>query len=242
MVAAMAVLSFIRHGQGSFGTDNYDRLSPHGHWQAETLGRYFANAGIVFDRLYCGELTRQRETAAGLNRALNGTAREPHILGALDEYPTKGVFGRYMPALLDENRELRDIFSADRTAAGRDRSLSRRVFFPVITRWMRDPGDESGDLEPFTAFRKRVMDAINDVANLAQTDQRIAMVTSAGVIAVAVQMALNLPPEAFARVAWQVHNASVTCLSVDHGTLDLLRFNSTQHLEATGRDDALTWL
>ncbi|MFK7887238.1 MAG: histidine phosphatase family protein [Gammaproteobacteria bacterium] len=238
----MTVLSLIRHGQGSFGTDNYDRLSPHGHWQAQTLGEYFASAGIAFDQLYCGALTRQRETAAGLNQALNGQAQTPRILPALDEYPTKGVFGRYMPPLLEADVELRDIFSRDRTAAGRDRSLSRRVFFPVITAWMNDTGEADGEFESFGGFCDRVSRAVTDVASQAEPDQRIAMVTSAGVIAVAVQMALNLPPETFARVAWQVHNASVTCLAIDHGTLELRRFNSTMHLEATGRADALTWL
>ena len=59
----MAELYLIRHAQASFGTADYDRLSPLGCRQAEVLGEYFRDCAIHFDAVYSGELERQRKTA-----------------------------------------------------------------------------------------------------------------------------------------------------------------------------------
>ena len=59
----MASVYVVRHGQASFGTDNYDRLSELGCRQAEVLGHYFDSRGLRFDAVYTGNLERQRKTA-----------------------------------------------------------------------------------------------------------------------------------------------------------------------------------
>lgn len=236
----MALVTLIRHGQGSFGTDNYDRLSDLGRWQAGTLGAHFKRAGVAFDAVHCGALTRQRQTADAVLAQMATADAAYRVDEGFDEYPTKPVFGRYMPAVLDSDAELREIFSRDRSAAGRDRALARRVFFPVLSAWQDDT--VASDLESFSGFRRRVTRSIETVAQSAVNGRREAVVTSAGVIAVAVMNALELPDSAFARLAWQVHNASVSNLSVDPAGLGLLQFNGTAHLEASGRNDALTWL
>src|SRR5690606_41408651 len=55
------MLLLVRHGQASFGTDDYDVLSSVGEEQARLLGR--ALAGVTPDLVVHGELRRQRETA-----------------------------------------------------------------------------------------------------------------------------------------------------------------------------------
>src|SRR5690606_36194887 len=50
----------IRHGQASFGADDYDVLSEIGIRQAEILGRLFSQLGLGFDRCLSGELRRQQ--------------------------------------------------------------------------------------------------------------------------------------------------------------------------------------
>ena len=59
----MSEIYFFRHGQASFGEENYDRLSPLGVRQAQVLARYLAKAGKVFDAVYYGEMERQQKTA-----------------------------------------------------------------------------------------------------------------------------------------------------------------------------------
>ena len=61
----MAQFYLVRHGQASFGTDNYDRLSELGHQQARWLGEYFAERDMGFDALVSGDLVRHRPRAKG---------------------------------------------------------------------------------------------------------------------------------------------------------------------------------
>ena len=55
----------MRHGQASFGADDYDVLSPRGHEQAVRLGEYWRGRGMAFDAVMTGTLRRHTETFAG---------------------------------------------------------------------------------------------------------------------------------------------------------------------------------
>ncbi|MBY8968187.1 histidine phosphatase family protein, partial [Algiphilus sp. NNCM1] len=59
----MGSIYLIRHGQASFGADDYDVLSPVGVEQAQVLGRHLADIGLTFDRCVSGDLRRQQHTA-----------------------------------------------------------------------------------------------------------------------------------------------------------------------------------
>jgi broad specificity phosphatase PhoE len=62
----MGSLYLVRHGQASFGADNYDLLSPLGRQQSVRLGEYFRYKGIRFDAALTGTLTRQIQTLEGI--------------------------------------------------------------------------------------------------------------------------------------------------------------------------------
>ena len=46
----MGTLYLVRHGQASFGADDYDKLSDLGHRQCVRLGEYFRDKGVRFVR------------------------------------------------------------------------------------------------------------------------------------------------------------------------------------------------
>ena len=69
----MAELFLVRHGQASFGTDDYDRLSAAGEQQGVWLGEYFAQQALTFDRVICGTLNRHAQTVDAI---LRGMGRE----------------------------------------------------------------------------------------------------------------------------------------------------------------------
>ena len=71
----MAELLVIRHGQASFGADDYDALSQVGHEQARLVGETLRAAGWVPDRLITGSLRRQQDTLTAMG--LDGR-REEH--------------------------------------------------------------------------------------------------------------------------------------------------------------------
>ena len=59
----MSIIYLVRHGQASFGSDNYDKLSSLGELQASITGEYFSEIGVQFDAAFCGDLDRQKATA-----------------------------------------------------------------------------------------------------------------------------------------------------------------------------------
>ena len=69
----MGTLYLVRHGQASFGAEDYDNLSELGHKQSVRLGEYFANKGIAFDGLIAGTLRRHKQTLAGILQGMNIT-------------------------------------------------------------------------------------------------------------------------------------------------------------------------
>ena len=54
----------VRHGQASFGADDYDNLSPTGHEQSRVLGAALAARGLTADVVVAGEMKRHAQTAA----------------------------------------------------------------------------------------------------------------------------------------------------------------------------------
>lgn len=85
----MAVVLLVRHGQASFGADDYDVLSDVGHEQAGVVGTELARRGLRDPLLVCGTLRRQRGTADGLGLG------EPAVDGRWDEYDHLGLLERY---------------------------------------------------------------------------------------------------------------------------------------------------
>ena len=62
----MGTLYLVRHGQASFGADDYDQLSARGQQQSERLGAYWRERGLRFDAVLCGTLRRHGQTLAGI--------------------------------------------------------------------------------------------------------------------------------------------------------------------------------
>lgn len=85
----MAVVLLVRHGQASFGADDYDVLSEVGHEQAAVVGRELVRRGLRDPLLVCGTLLRQRDTALGLGLG------DPAVDGRWDEYDHLELLQRY---------------------------------------------------------------------------------------------------------------------------------------------------
>ena len=62
----METLYLVRHGQASFGADDYDQLSALGQRQSVRLGEYFKSKGVTFSAAMTGTLKRQTQTFAGI--------------------------------------------------------------------------------------------------------------------------------------------------------------------------------
>lgn len=216
----MSTITLVRHGQAQTGARDehgYDRLSDLGHTQARWLGEHVAQTGEHFSRVYCGSLIRHRETAAGMGHA------DPQVDPRLNEL---------------EFFTLAQALEAEHRVALPDTREGFVDYMPVLmTAWAE--GRLEGAPESFAAFEARVSEALREIA--AGRGPAI-VVTSGGLIAMAVRQVMELGVGAFARTAIAIMNTSVHRLHPIGPGLALTQFNAVPHLERPDRQFAQTHL
>ena len=224
----MGTLYLIRHGQASYGAADYDHLSPRGIEQARAVGRWAHRQRL--DALYAGPLRRQQQTAEHARAAADGALPTPQPLAALAEYPAFELLGALIPRLVAEDPR----FSALTTAP--TPRLYDDAFHVILSRWARDEWTAEG-VETVAAFVARVRDGLDRVLRAAGAGARIACVTSAGPIGVAVGLVFGIPAERMVRTSIVIRNASITELRFRSQDFDwqpdqlsLVTFNATAHL------------
>jgi broad specificity phosphatase PhoE len=129
----------IRHGQASFGADDYDVLSAIGVRQAEVLGEHLNQLGIAFDRCVSGSLRRQQHTANAALQRMND-APPLDIDAAFNEFDADAVIRALLPDLLPEEPEALHIL---RNGA-QNRAEFQRLFAKLIGRWISGEHDQPG--------------------------------------------------------------------------------------------------
>jgi broad specificity phosphatase PhoE len=226
----VGTLYLIRHGQASYGEADYDRLSPRGIEQAQAVGRWAAALGL--HALYAGPLRRQQQTAQYAREAAGGPLPVPQTLAELAEYPAYEMLQHLVPRLVAEDPEFAELTSAP-TPRLLDRALNT-----ILRRWSRDEWTVDG-VERIDAFVGRIRAGLDRVLRAASSGARIACVTSAGPIGVAVGLVFGIPAERMMRTGIVIRNASITELRFRSQDFDwqpdqlsLVTFNLTSHLPA----------
>lgn len=226
----MGTLFLVRHGQASAFEENYDRLSPLGEQQARLLGRWWARRGPKLDRVFTGPRVRQVRTAELAAEA--GGLPRPVTLPELDEMGIEPLFQEQLPDLFTRHAHLQSLGDALLMAdgdAGRAQSLAR-LFEAVLMLWVR--GEVSGEgVEPWLSFRERIRKALLAVRDGAR-GQRLAIFTSAGPVAAAMQLALGSNDATALSLAFRVRNSSVSeFLFSGSDRFSAASFNETPHLD-----------
>ena len=222
----MGVVLLVRHGQASFGADDYDVLSETGWEQSRILGRYLAERGVTPDVVVRGDMRRHRETAEGMLEG-GGWSTAVEAAPGWNEFDHLGVVAtlpRSEMADLPHDREL-------------DRREFQQVFERATRRWTGG-GHDAEYPESYPAFRTRVGAALIRAADSAGSGSTVVVVSSGGPIGSACA-SLVAPPDADASVLaalWARFNAvtvntSVTRLVVGSTGARMLTFNEHAHLE-----------
>lgn len=237
----MSKLLLIRHGQASFLSDNYDRLSPHGETQSAQIGQHLLDLDLRVDRAYCGTLERQRRTgelAADRYRS-GGAFPELETHAGLDEFASEQLMGVLLPVLCRSNPAIDGLWRAYE-AADNDRDRYRRVHHlleAVMLAWIGENFDrgETPGLPRWLEFASAVRDALAEIRQGAASGSTLAVFTSGGPIGVAVQSALAAPDVAAAALNWRIYNASITEFTFSTGRIALDSFNSIGHISLSAR-------
>ncbi|MBF5058281.1 phosphoglycerate mutase [Alcanivorax sp. 521-1] len=224
----MPVIYLIRHGQASFGAENYDALSDHGWEQSRVLGRHLREQNLGVPRVLCGAMRRHRETAEAALQALNLPV-EWHTDGGFNEYDHQSLMRVHWPESQD-----RDALARWMSEQPRPRRAFQARFEEALRRWQRG-GDDYPETWP--AFRERVLASLYSLANGLESGDSALVFTSGGAISVAIQHLLELDDEALITFNRGLVNTSVTRLLVNTGRLRLATLN--EHLHLSG--DLLTY-
>lgn len=224
----MSELYFIRHGQASFGKDEYDRISETGDIQSELLAEYLYNTGVVFDSVYSGTLERQKHTA---NRFLSYYAErktpayELKFVPDLNEYNSREIIKHYLPLVLNEDPSLSSSLEKIYT----DKKAFQNLFNAIMLK-MVSGKYEFPDVESWQNFRVRVRKAINEIMAVNGPGKKVIIFSSGGPISATVQLALGISDEVTMRLGWQMVNTSITRFKYNKEGLYLHSFNNYPHL------------
>ncbi len=230
----MSTLYLVRHGQASFGTANYDQLSPVGREQAALLGRFFADSGATIDRVYSGTLQRQRETAELITQAL-GLTKPIVVDAAFDEYDGDVILRHFAASLTPEELRL-----ADWPALKKDRRKFQLFLERAAKAWV-EARIEAEDMLPWHGFHGRIKAGLESIMRNEGRSKTLILSTSGGVIGTIVAHVLGLSNHMGVELNWAVHNASITRLIYNEEKISLSMFNALPHLECAGRRELITY-
>jgi broad specificity phosphatase PhoE len=214
----MGMVLLVRHGQASFGAEDYDVLSETGVAQSKRLGAWLAEAHVVPTAVVHGAMRRQGDTATAMGEGA-GWRVTPEVDVAWNEFDHLGVVARGLDAV-GEPPDLAD------------RRSFQRAFERATARWSGGGHDHEYD-EPWPAFVARVTEGLDRAG---ARDGVTVVVSSGGPIAIA--CAALLDPDATAAELPRLWNAfntvctntGVTRVITGSSGRRMLTFNEHSHL------------
>ena len=221
----MGTLYLVRHGQASFGADDYDQLSPLGLQQAQRLGAHWLAQGQRFDTVLMGTLRRHAQTLDGIAQGLPGLPA-PQVLPSLDEYDSLAL----IRAIHTEPLQKPDTPELYRHHF--------RLLCDAIAQWMAGVISPQGmpSWEDFSLGVRRVLEQVRRD----HADQNVLLVSSRGPISTAVGEVLGTAPEVTIALNMRIRNSAVTEFSVSPKRLMLQTFNTLPHLHAQEHQALIT--
>lgn len=217
----MPAIYLVRHGQASFGAENYDQLSQLGFRQGELLGETLAQARFKPAAVVCGSMQRHVQTAEACLKAMKHPPYWQEERG-LDEFDHMDIIRVHNPRLTDHAS-----LSAYLKEQDEPRAAFEQLFQAAIAQWIRGEGEYR---ETWPAFRDRVDDAIRRLACVLESGEQLLVFSSGGPVSVAAQSLLGFPDEYWPAFSRGLVNAGVTRLVGRPGSLRLASLNEHLHL------------
>lgn len=222
----MPVVLLVRHGQASFGADDYDRLSEIGIAQSRLVGAELTVRGLRDPVIVHGTLRRQRDTATLALEAVAAGPEEERLYvdevrvdGRWDEYDHLDLLKRYVqPTALD-----------DGDGAPMTSREMQVLLDSALLAWV-EHGDDGG----WPSFSGGAANALTELIASLDDGQDAVAVTSGGVIAATCARLLGLPASGVVALNRVTANGGITKLIVGSSGTTLVTFNEHAHLEPSG--------
>lgn len=251
----MTTILLARHGQASFGQENYDQLSELGGKQAKMLGQHYATTQRRIDAIFTGSLVRQQDSAhhfwqryqsffdtdinISSKPAIDISAPDSYVLPQFDEFNHKDVLIKSNPAFGN-----RAAIAAEIAQAEVPSTRLAELFDAAMQRW--HAGDNDSDyIESWVQFSERAKQALEQVrlqvANLQLgRDDTVLVFTSGGIIAAITAQLLQQGSSTAYQINKSLVNTGVTSLTLKNERTRLLSVNEYSHLFSEGKR-FVTW-
>ena len=249
----MTTILLARHGQASFGQENYDQLSELGGIQAQMLGQHYATTQRRIDAIFTGSLVRQQDSAHHFWRryqsfsdtdssnkpAIDMSAPDSYVLPQFDEFNHKDVFVKSDPAF-----STRASIAAEIAKADVPMTRLAELFDNAMQRW--HGGDYDQDyIESWSQFNERAKQALEQIRIQVTTlnlnrDSTVLVFTSGGVIAAITSQLLQQGSQTAYQINKSLVNTGVTSITLKEQNSRLLSLNEYSHLFADGKR-FVTW-
>jgi broad specificity phosphatase PhoE len=214
----------VRHAQGSFGGEDYDVLSEHGHAQTAALLDDLRLRGARIDRLVAGSLARQRDTIAPVAEAYG---LEVESDPRWDEYLSEDILVHHSetPARLDRSAETGEPMLTSREF--------QALLDAALLAWI-GAGEEGPAGETWPAFTGRCVAALEAVTGSLGSGEVALVCTSGGPLGALAAALMGLPDTALVAFNRVCVNTGITRLTHGRGGTNLVSFNEHGHLERGG--------
>ena len=245
----MTTILLARHGQASFGQENYDKLSELGCMQARLLGQHYANTQRPIDAVFSGSLVRQRDSAQHFWEAYQHSITksnsqsifdiktpDSYVLPLFDEFNHEDIFIQASPNFANQAE-----IAAELKRANKPLTRLGELFHIAMQRWHAGDHDEDY-IESWSQFSSRAQKGLQQLCHQSQAaasnplddDSTVLVFTSGGVIAALTAHLLGQGSQTAYQLTKSSVNTGVTTISVQQQSQQLLSYNEYSHLFANG--------
>lgn len=228
----MATIYLIRHGQASFGQENYDQLSPLGEKQASHLGSKLVARLPAFDSVSLGTMLRHQQTAE-LCLAQMALPFDKSAVGfdaGWNEYDHQNILAQ-LDSRFSSAVGMEEFIRAQKNPA----QAFERVFNDAVARWMSGE-DNTGYTETWVDFKTRVRAALQRVVEQDSAHKNRAVFTSGGPISLLSQALLGVPETNLMQLNWTLVNCGITKLVNTKSRTFVATLNEHVHFEGQHKD------
>ena len=222
----MTIIHLVRHGQASFGKEDYDNLSEIGLEQAFRLGQYFKTLNVNFDKILVGTLKRQIQTYNQIIESYDKSI-DYESTPLLNEYDVKSVLMGFVNGRCLSKDELHD------------KKIHFNLLRNAVAAWSENKISYNLN-ETWYEFDKRAQKFLKIINNT--KPKSILVVSSGGTISMILKQILSLPSSQFVNLHFQIFNSSYSKITISEFGMSLSLFNSIAHLDNQKNSDLITYV
>lgn len=231
----MAKIWLVRHGQASFGKEDYDQLSDLGKRQCIRLGEALFQRDVVPSKVILGTMLRHQQSCENALAAYSDLDVSIETTSNWNEYSHQEILGA-----LDERLATPTSMRAYLKTFTDPKSKFAQLFNQAITRWMS--GDHDADYpETWQQFKGRVSKGLEQVLSLQDKNKDVFVFTSGGPISAVMLSLMNIPESHFLSTNWTLVNGGLTKLVKTNSRLFVSSANEHSHFEANAYSGFITY-